>query len=67
MTSKSDKQTPQRRTCQHCKQPRDCEYGPDPFLCRAFDEVEMVWLCSDCYFIRMNGLHLPGYRDEDEI
>ena len=54
-----------RRKCQFCKQERDCRQGPDPFLFYNFDEVEIVWLCDDCYVTRENGLHLPD--DEDEI
>ena len=52
-----------QKKCQFCKQERDCKCGPDPFLLFNFDEVEMVWLCDDCYDIRAEGLHLPD--DED--
>ena len=52
-------QPPQRRKCQFCKQERDCGHGPDPYLFNNFDEIEMVWLCDECYDIRKDGLHLP--------
>ena len=67
MMSVWDNQSPERRTCQHCKQVRDCKRGPDPFLFHGFDEIEMVWLCADCYFLRENGLHLPELETEGEI
>ena len=55
---------PTRRKCQFCKQEKDCRHGPDPFLFSRFDEIEMVWLCEECYSIRANGLHLPDSEDE---
>ena len=53
-----------RRRCQFCKQERDCKHGPDPFLFYNFDEIEIVWLCSDCYFTRQDGSHLPESEDD---
>jgi len=53
------------RKCQWCKQHRGCKHGPDPYLFYFHDEIEMVWLCDECYSIRQNGLHLPdGEVDE---
>ena len=57
-------QEAQRRKCQFCKQERDCRHGPDPYLFHNFDEIEMVWLCGECYFVRENGLHLPDCEEE---
>lgn len=54
----------QRRKCQFCKQVQDCKHGPDPYLFYNFDEIEMVWLCSECYFVRENGLHLANIEDD---
>ncbi len=47
------------RKCQFCKQDRECRHGPDPYLLLHLDEIEMVWLCDECYDIRKDGLHLP--------
>ena len=58
-----DYQKPERRRCAFCKQQRDCKHGPDPFLFYNFDEIEVVWLCEECFQIRERGDHLP---DEDE-
>ena len=52
-------QRPERRKCGFCKEQRPCKHGPDPFLYYQFDEIEMVWLCEDCFGIRRNGKHLP--------
>jgi len=52
-----------RRKCQHCKQTRDCRQGPDPYLYYSHDEIEEVWLCAECFFLRGQGDHLP---DEEE-
>jgi len=52
------------RKCQWCKQQRDCRHGPDPYLFFFFDEIEMVWLCDDCFALREDGGHLPEGEDE---
>jgi len=53
-----ERQRPRRRKCQFCKRRRDCRHGPAPFLFHNFDEIEWVWLCGECFFIRREGLHL---------
>jgi len=55
----------QRRKCQFCKQERDCKHGPDPYLFHFFDEIEMVWLCPECFSIRRDGRHLPESEDDE--
>jgi len=62
---KLSNQTQVRRKCQFCKQERECSHGADPYLLNQFDEVEMVWLCDECSFIRQNGLHLPESEDDE--
>ena len=57
-------QPPTRKECQYCKQERDCRRGPDPFLFYSFDEIEMVWLCDECFSLRKHGDHLG---DEEEV
>ena len=57
-------QKPRRRKCQFCKRQRLCKHGPDPFLFYNFDDMEMVWLCEECYSLRENGDHLDD-MDED--
>lgn len=59
-----NRQKAERRKCQYCKQERDCRYGPDPYLLHTFDEVEMVWLCGECYDLRKDGEHLPESEDD---
>ena len=56
-------QKTEHRKCQFCKQERDCGHGPDPFLFNTFDEIEVVWLCSECFDLRKDGGHLA---DEEE-
>ena len=56
-----------RRKCQFCKQTRDCRRGPDPFLLNYFDEIEIVWLCAECHFLRRDGLHLPDGDDGEML
>lgn len=53
-----------RRKCQWCKQHRPCGHGPDPYLFYFHDEIEMVWLCDDCFHLRRDGGHLPEGADE---
>ena len=53
------------RKCQHCKQPRDCRHGPDPYLFYFHDEIEPVWLCKPCFNLRKTGDHLPEGHDEE--
>ncbi len=52
------------RKCQFCKQQRDCSRIPDPFLFNFYDEIEMVWLCDECYSIRERGDHLDDIDGE---
>lgn len=40
---------PTVRKCQACKTQQLCHYVEDPALLAAYDEVEMVWLCRECY------------------
>ena len=54
-----------RRRCQFCKQEQDCKHGPDPYLFDHFDEIEMVWLCDECFALRKDGGHLPEGEDEE--
>ncbi len=51
-------QPPTRKKCQFCKQERDCRRGPDPFLFYSYDDIEMVWLCDECFSLRECGDHL---------
>jgi len=53
------------RKCQHCKQPRDCRQGPDPYLYYFHDEIETVWLCPKCFRLRKTGSHLPEGHDDE--
>ena len=66
MTAIWSTQRPERRKCGFCKRERDCKHGPDPFLFDRFDEIEMVWLCEDCFGTRKNGTHLPDDEFEGE-
>ena len=63
MMDKWENQPPTRKKCQFCKQERDCRRGPDPYLFNAFNEIEMVWLCDECFSLREYGDHLD---DEEE-
>ena len=64
MMNMREKQLPAWRKCQFCKQQRDCSYVADPFLFYNFDEIEMVWLCDECYSIRERGDHLDNIDEE---
>ena len=57
---------PQRRKCQFCKQQRDCTRGPDPFLFNFYDEIEIVWLCDECFSLREYGDHLDDGEELEE-
>ena len=58
-------QQPQRHKCQYCKEEKDCKRGPDPYLYYQFDEIEMVWLCQECYDLRKDGSHLGDDEDDE--
>ncbi|MBN2129328.1 MAG: hypothetical protein JW741_07515 [Sedimentisphaerales bacterium] len=59
-----DNQKPERRKCQFCEQEKDCKHGPDPFLYYYLDEVEVAWLCEECFAVREAGDHIPGFAED---